>query len=118
MLNSGQTIFPYVGLLNGPIRHGPSVFNGSDVAPSDGQGDYTSFSNYIEREYIARGSPVGLTTAGNSMLDTYYTAITGKAAPNGLQFTDSLIKDIDGFQAIISTTNAITLAGDLKLGIS
>ncbi len=117
MLESGQAIFPYVGLEDAPILHGPSIFYGSDVTPPYGTGPYTSFINYIEREYTARGDTDN-STPGNNVLDAYYTAITGKAASNGMQFSDSLINDIDGFQAIISTTNAITLAGDLKLGIS
>ncbi|HEX8524715.1 MAG TPA: hypothetical protein VF669_20850, partial [Tepidisphaeraceae bacterium] len=119
MLESGRAIFPYVGLLQGAIRNStPSgVFLGGISNPSDGKGRYISFSNFVEREYQLRGSPAN-PTPGNAILNQYYANMKGTAAPAGLQFSQSLIQDIDGFQQIIGTKQAITLAGALRLGLS
>ena len=114
MLESGRAIFPYVGLLKAPIRSSAGGIFVGGIVPSDGA--YFSYSNFIEREYLSRGSPT-ISTPGNAMLNTYYKNITGNTAPSGLQFSQDLIKTIDSFQQIVTTKAAIALAGDLKLGL-
>ncbi len=115
-LQSGRTIFPYVGLLQAPaLRAAQGVFPGQ-VAPSDNQGVYTSWQNFVARSYQARGA-VSTTTPVNPTFDLYYTNITGKAASKTLAFNDALISDIDSFQQIVGTHDAIVLAGKLGLGI-
>jgi hypothetical protein len=116
LLESGRAIFPYVGLLNGPIRStSGGIFVGGKTPTSGGA--YTSYIDFIERSYKARGATDG-DTASNALMATYYKAITGKTAPATLKFNDALIADIDSFQQIISTKQAISLAGSLKLTLA
>src|SRR5205814_1421586 len=71
MINSGRTIFPYPGVLQAPSNNtAGGVFQGQKTVSG---GVYTSYDNFIRREYIARGSPPG-DTAGNALLNQYYTA--------------------------------------------
>src|SRR5207248_908765 len=95
MIQSGRTIFPYVGVLNAPIRNASAgVFPGQKATTG---GVYTSYDDFIQRTYKARGATDGI-TAGNPLLDKYYTNITGKA-PVNILFNQALIADIDSFQA-------------------
>ncbi len=116
MLESGRTIFPYVGVLRGPIRPNDGGIFTNGKTPATG-GAYLSFSDLIEREYLARGASK-VSSPGNALLNSYYFNIKGKAAPAGQQFSQALIVDIDGLQLPISTKNAISLAGALRLGVS
>src|SRR5439155_13446471 len=85
-VNSGKTIFPYVGVLEAPnLNANLGVFPGQKAA-ADGGGVYTSYNNYIRRLYLLRGAPSG-NTAGNPLLNQYYTAVTGKAATANMQFS-------------------------------
>jgi hypothetical protein len=115
-LNSGRAIFPYVGLLDGPILGGAGVFPGQK-APSDGQGNYTSWENFVKRGYLARGA-MSQSTATNPLWRTYYKSITGKDAPVSQVFNDALIADIDSFQAIVSTKQAVQLAREFRAKLS
>ena len=115
LLQSGRTIFPYVGLFTAPNHNSKNnVFPGS-IPPSSG-GSYTSYEDFIRRQYVARGAPDQV-TAGNNILRSYYTAITTKTSAKSLAFTGSLLTDIDSFQNPIGTKAAIVLAGALRLGI-
>ena len=117
LLNSGKTIFPYVGVNPGPILNSTGgVFQGQKAA-ADGGGVYTSFNDYVRRLYIARGSPSG-NTPGNALLNAYYNAVTGKTASASMQFSDQIITDIDAFQSPEGTKAAIAAAAALKLRIS
>jgi hypothetical protein len=114
LIQSGRTIFPYVGLKDAPIRNASSgVFPGQKAISG---GNYTSYDNFIRRTYIARGATSGV-TAGNALLDKYYTNITGKS-PVDVKFNTTLVDDIDSFQAPVGTKLAIQLAGALKLGLA
>ena len=117
MLNSGRTIFPYVGVLNAPMLGAANgVFPGQKAA-TDGGGVYTSFNDYVRRKYIERGS-VDTTAPGNALLESYYTKVTNRAATPGMQFSNTIINDIDSFQAPLGTHGAILIAQALKLGLS
>lgn len=117
LLNSGRTIFPYVGVLSGPnLNSAGGVFQGQKPA-GDGGGVYTSFNDYIRRLYIDRGAPSG-NTAGNALLNAYYNEVTGKTAAANMQFSDAIITDIDAFQSPVGTKGALTIAAALKLKIS
>jgi hypothetical protein len=115
-LNSGKAIFPYVGTLDGPILGGAGVFPGQK-APSDGQGNYTSLDNFQRRQYLARGA-VSQSTDTNPLWAIYYNKITGKTAPANQKFNDALLADIDSFQAIVSTKQAILLARQFRAHLS
>ncbi len=52
MLESGRAIFPYVGLLNGPIRNSAAGIFPNAAAQAGGA--YTGFVDYIQRSYKAR----------------------------------------------------------------
>ena len=116
-INSGRAIFPYVGLLNGPIINAAAgVFPGQKT-PADGQGVYTSWENFVRRGYLERGA-VSVATNTNPTWATYYKKITGKDAPTNQKFNDALIADIDSFQAIVSTRQAIELAKQFRFKLS
>jgi hypothetical protein len=115
-IESGKAIFPYVGLQNAPIKNpAGGIFLGAKAQTG---GVYTSYINYVNRQYQARGSQSKPSTPGNQLLKDYYTAIKGTAAPATLSFNDSLITDIDQFQQIVGTKQAIALAGALKLTLA
>jgi hypothetical protein len=117
LLNSGQTIFPYVGVLDGPnLNKSGGVFAGQ-VTPSDGGGVYKSFNDYIKRLYIARGSPSG-NSPGNALLNSYYNTVTGKTAAANMQFSDSIITDIDAFQSALGTKAALGIANVFRLKLA
>ena len=117
LLNSGRTIFPYVGVLSAPMLNAASgVFNGQKPA-SDGGGVYASFNDFVRRGYIERGS-IDNTAPGNALLEQYYTAVTNKPATTGMLFSTSIISDIDSFQTPLGTRGAIVIAQALKLALS
>jgi hypothetical protein len=114
MLNSGRTIFPYVGLEDAPMRHAAGgVFQGQKTVSG---GNYSSYDDFIRRQYVARGAVSG-SSVGNALLNKYYTAITGAAAPAGLAFNESLIQTVDSFQSPIPTKLAMRIAQAFKLRI-
>ena len=117
MLNSGRAIFPYVGLLSGPIINASAGVFPGQKSPGDGKGVYTSFENFTRRPYEARGA-VSQATDTNPTAAAYYLGMTGKTMPAAQKFNDALIADIDSFQGILGTKLAIALAGQLKLGLS
>ena len=111
---SGKAIFPYPGLLQAPaLRSDQGIFPGQ-VAPSDGQGVYTSWENFVKRTYQARGA-VSLSTDTNPTWKAYYKNITNKDAATNQKFNDALITDIDSFQQVLGTRSTIILAGKLGL---
>ena len=116
LLQSGRTIFPYVGLFDGPNRNAPKNVFISGKTPTDGKGAYTSYENFVLRDYQARGA-LDAVTNGNNMLRAYYTAITLKPSTAGMKFTGSILTDVDAFQLPLSTKGAMTLAGALKLAV-
>jgi hypothetical protein len=119
LLNSGRTIFPYIGVKQAPMLGAANgVFKGQ-VAASDGGGLYTSFDDYIRRSYIERGSPSG-NAAGNALLNQYYNNIQAglKTAGANMQFSDQIITDIDAFQSPVGTHGAIVIAQALRLSLS
>jgi hypothetical protein len=116
-LNSGRAIFPYVGLLNGPIINAAAGVFPGQKAPTDGQGVYTSWENFVKRGYQARGA-VSTSTPTNPLWRAYYAAITGKQAPTNQVFNDALIADIDSFQGIVPTKDAIVLARQFRAKLS
>jgi hypothetical protein len=117
LVNSGRTIFPYVGVKNAPMLGAAAgVFKGQATA-SDAGGVYVSFDDYIRRSYIQRGAPSG-NSAGNALLNAYYTAVTGKTAAANMQFSDQIITDIDSFQSPVGTHAAIVIAQALRLSLS
>ena len=117
LVNSGRTIFPYVGVNQAPMLNANlGVFPGQKAA-SDGGGVYTSFNDFMRRRYIARGSVSG-NTAGNAVLNAYYQAVTGKTPAANMQFSDAIITDIDAFQSPVFPRAAINVARELKLALS
>ena len=118
LLNSGRTIFPYIGVNDASMRKNADlgVFPGQK-ASSDGGGVYASFNDYIRRIYIERNSP-SVNTAGNALLNDYYFKVTGKAAAANMQFSDQIMTDIDTLQFPLGTRAAIVLAQQLKLKLS
>jgi hypothetical protein len=118
LVNSGRTIFPYVGVNQAPMLGAANgVFKGQVTPASDGGGIYTSFNDYIRRSYLERGSPSG-NAAGNALLNAYYNTVTGKTATANMQFSDSIITDIDAFQSPAGTHPAIVIAQALRLSLS
>jgi len=114
ILQSGRTIFPYVGLYDGPLFNSKgNIFPGA-VAQTGG--NFTSYQNYISRQYIARGAPDVVTT-GNNILRSYFTNITGQASTATMKFNGALLTAVDAFQSPIPTKGAIQLAGALRLAI-
>ncbi|HYO08558.1 MAG TPA: hypothetical protein VER17_06260, partial [Tepidisphaeraceae bacterium] len=76
-----------------------------------------SWDDYVQRVYKARGA-VSQNTAGNALLNSYYKALTNKDAPANLQFSTSLINDIDSFQGVLGTKLAIQMASALRMGLA
>src|SRR5438477_7270746 len=115
LLQSGRVPFPYIGTKDAPIRNAAAgIFPGS-TTPAGGV--YTSYTNLIERQYLARGAPQK-SSAGNATLNAYYTKIKGTAAPAGLTFSKALIDQVDALQLIIGTKDAcFALAGALRLKV-
>jgi hypothetical protein len=117
MINSGRTIWPYTGVLQAPmIGAANGVFPGQK-APSDAGGVYKSWDDYISRQYVARGAQAG-NTPGNTLLNQYYTAVTGVTAPANLQFSDAIINQIDAFQSVLGTHPSIVVAQALRCALS
>jgi hypothetical protein len=116
MIQSGRTIFPYPGVLTAPhtINQGQGIFPGQKSVTG---GNYTSFDDFVQRQYKARGS-VAQNTVGNSLLNQYYTAITTKKATANMQFSTTLINDVDSFQGIMGTKLTLQLANALRMGLA
>ncbi len=119
MLNSGQTIFPYPGLLQANMMENAAggVFQGQKTPAFDGGGVFTSWLDYDRRNYIARGS-VDTTSPGNALLNEYYTNLTGKTPSANMKISTQIIDDVDAFQGIIGTHQAIEVAQALGLALS
>jgi hypothetical protein len=90
MLNSGRGAFPNVGTLEAPLVNDLGVFYGASAQTG---GAYTSYDNFIRRQYQARGA-VSTPTAGNPTLDIYMDAFTDDA-PAGAAFGEELIVILD-----------------------
>jgi hypothetical protein len=115
LVNSGRTIFPYVGALTAPMLNASmGVFPGQKTTSG---GNYTSLDDFLRRQYIARGAVNG-NTPGNALLEQYYTSVTGVKPPAGLEFSDAIITQIDAFQSPVGTHTAILIAQALRLDLS
>jgi len=114
LLNSGRSIFPVTGVLQGPILNtgNRGVFPFGKAIPG---GSYVSYNDFVQRQYAARGGVSG-TSPGNPTLEEYVTNFPG-VAPAGA-FSDALIAKMDAalYQAI-PNLNAIFAASALKLSI-
>lgn len=114
MLNSGDALFPRVGVLTAPILSGNALPKSS---PTDGQGNYTSFDDFIRRDYAARGiNDVG--TPGNTYSQTVQNNIDATSTSGNFTFGTKQIDAFDANQQIITDKAAIQLAADLKLTIT
>lgn len=113
LINSGRTLFPVVGLLQGAIRNGNrGVFPFGKIVPG---GQYTSYANYLARQYQARGGVNG-TSPGNPTMDLYMAKFDG--APAGA-FNDALITRLDGtLYPVLDNMLVIRTASTLKLSVS
>ena len=118
LLNSGRVKFPFVGPLDPPnARLDERGVLPNSIADSDGDGVYTSFDNFVGRQYIKRGA-ISQNTNGNELLEAYITAITGTTPVGDVNFSDSLITSIDNSQKIVSVKSTISLARHLRLQIA
>jgi hypothetical protein len=116
-LNSGRTIFPFPGVKVAPmLKKTQGVFIGGKAA-TDGGGVYTSYENYIRRLYVERGSVSG-NTAGNAVLNDYYTRLAGKTPAANMQFSDQILTDLDTINTVIGPREAVRIANALRLGLS
>jgi hypothetical protein len=117
LLNSGRTIFPFPGVKVAPmLKKDQGIFIGGKAA-ADGGGVYTSFEDYIKRLYIARGSVSG-NSPGNAVLNDYYAKLTGKTPAANMQFSDSILADLDAFNTVIGPREAVRVANALRLTLS
>ena len=66
---------------------------------------------------IERGAP-SQNTPGNALLNAYYTAVTTKTAAANMQFSDTIINDIDAFQLPMYNRAAIQVAQALRCTLS
>jgi hypothetical protein len=115
LVNSGRTQFPFPGVLVAPmLKKDQGIFIGGKAVSG---GVYTSFSDFLRRSYIARGSVSG-NTAGNAILNAYYAKFTGKTPAANMQFSDQVMTDIDNFNNFIGPREAVRVANGLKLGLS
>ena len=116
-LNSGRAIFPFPGVKVAPmLKKEQGVFIGGKAA-ADGGGVYTSYEDYIRRLYIARGSVAG-NTAGNAVLNDYYAKLAGKTPAANMQFSDTILTDIDAMNTVIGPREAVRIANALRLTLS
>ncbi|MEA2710263.1 MAG: hypothetical protein QOF78_2864 [Phycisphaerales bacterium] len=116
-LNSGRTIFPFPGVKVAPmLKKAQGVFIGGK-ATTDGGGVYASYEDFIRRLYIARGSVSG-NTAGNAVLNDYYLKLTGKTPAANMQFSDTIMTDIDALNLVIGPREAVRVANALRLAMS
>jgi hypothetical protein len=118
MLNSGRTIFPYVGMTQAPMLNSSGgVFQGQKAGAGDGHGIYLSWEDFIKRDYIARGAVAG-NSPGNGLLNAYHANATGSSPPANEQFSEQILTNIDAFQSPIGTHGAILIAQALRLSLS
>jgi hypothetical protein len=100
--------------LTAPILSGNALPK-SD--PTDGQGVYTSFDDFVRRDYAARGfGDVG--TPGNSYSQTVENNIDSTSVTGSFTFGTKQIDAFDANQQIITDKAAIQLAAVLKLTIT
>lgn len=113
LVNSGRTLYPVVGLLNGPILHNSrGVFPFGKLIPD---GKYTSYTNYLVRQYESRGGEGG-NSPGNQTLDTYVAKFDGQPAGD---FGDNLLNRLDGtLWPVMSNAQVIRSAEILRLFVS
>jgi hypothetical protein len=117
LINSGRTIFPYPGVLDGAILGKANGVLPGQKASSDGGGVYTDFDDFIRRQYIERGAP-SQNTPGNALLNAYFTAVTTKTPAANMQFSDTIVNEIDAFQLPLYNRAAIQVAQALRCTLS
>jgi hypothetical protein len=113
LLNSGRGLFPIVGTLQGPILHAENgVFPGGKNIPG---GDYVSYTDYLTRQYAARGGTSG-TSPGNGTLEDYFdNFVTSNPAGD---FGDTLITTLDtNLFPVLTNPMAVRIAGILDLTV-
>lgn len=111
LLNSGRGAFPNVGTLTAPLVNDLGVFYG---AQDQTGGAYTSYDNFIRRQYEARGA-VSRSTPGNPTLDIYMDAFTEESAL-GVPFSEELITILDrSVHNVLTFDKAMHAADHLEL---
>jgi hypothetical protein len=106
LLNSGQQVFPRVGLLAARnLNPGNKVFH-------NGTTNDVSFEAFIRRQYVERNFG-DFNSAGNATWQKMYTLITGRT--DTATFDRTTLSRIDQSQQIVTDRNAIRLAGFLGL---
>jgi len=123
LLNSGRTEFPKVGLLtpwiasnqrDAAIKHyGQGVFFGSSPRPSGGI--YTSWENFLRRQYLARGG-ISKSSAGNNTLNIYMDQF---GVDYSGRFNNTVLNLLDtNMDNVLSTSMALRLASILDLTVT
>jgi len=116
MLNSGDKLFPYGGILQNPaLTNNGNVFVGAKTNPG-GYGDNStvkSFADWVRREYISRGFTAGGTTT-NATAVAILKNIVGTSGNFGL-FGSQVQDYLDTRNAILTDAVYINLANALKL---
>jgi len=115
MLNSGLALFPRVGEANAPILSGNAMPKSSPNI--QGTSAFTSFEDYVTRQYEAR-SFANTDTPGNPYALDVSNKITSRSDTQVSTFSQARIDLFDSSQQIISDRGAVKLANDLKLGIT
>ncbi|HEV2293142.1 MAG TPA: hypothetical protein VGR35_04755 [Tepidisphaeraceae bacterium] len=113
LLNSGRSLFPVDGLLQGPILHANrGVFPFGKLVPG---GQYTSYENYLRRQYEARGGVNGESPA-NQTVDDYIGAFT--PGVNTPVFNQELIERLDAnLFPVMTNLQVIRSAQILRLAV-
>jgi hypothetical protein len=112
LLNSGMASFPNLGTKDAPLVNDLGVFYGA-AAQTGGQ--YTSFDNFIRRQYVARGA-VDQESPGNPTLGIYMTALDAGAVTT--PFSEAIVDTLDERMAtVLDHEQALRVAGDLGLRV-
>jgi hypothetical protein len=116
LLNSGDTLFPYGGILQAPALNSPgNVFVGGKNDPGNYNDTTTvkSFENWIRREYAFRGFAAG-GTSSNPTSVTILKNIVGTTGNFSL-FGTEVEGFLDNRNAILTDVAYIKMAEALKL---
>jgi hypothetical protein len=119
MLNSGDKLFPYGGILQAPaLKNNGNVFVGAKANPGNfgGTGTVRSFENWIRREYVFRGFSAGGTNT-NPTAVAILGNIFGTTKVNLTLFGTGVENLLDTQNTILTDTTYVRLASALKLTI-
>ena len=114
VINSGAALFPRVGERNAPILGGNALPRSNPTA--GGSSPFTSFDNFVNRQYAARGFGTG-DTPGNPYALAISNNITGRTDSSVFNFSESRITFFDNSQLIISDKGAMRLAASIKVKV-